>query len=598
MRQVRALLLAVALAATACSSNTEAASEVESTTTTDAPPPSTEQVAVDGGAVDGDKQDEATDSMIDFTSCGGASECAMVEVPLDYSEPDGEMVQIHVTRHTASGDRIGSLFLNPGGPGGSVELMVDGMGQWGPPGVTERFDLIGIDPRGTGKSGLADCNSDWLDDSVTYPTEDDGFADDVDTFIADFSEMAAECEAELGIAFLASLTTENAARDMETVRVALGDEPLNFLGYSYGTAIGSVYATLFPDAIRSMVLDGAVPTDPAESDTAAYGARFEEALVRLDIACDLWSACPVADVGLLNAIDQVRDELEANGEIGPLQPHTFERAVGSMIAIAPIMQEIAQGLAFAIDGDGEMLHAIGSGFLTPIPSGGFEEFSAANPAIICADGWQMAAGTADEVLAQVEETAAANPNIGPGSDVPCDLWPVFGEGIAPVNYTGSTPILVVGNTHDAFTPLESGVALVDELGVNATLLTWEGSDHTVVFGGADLCIDDHVIAYLYDGVMPADGTVCPMRGLVGVGYDDDGPVVINRITPGSPAEESGLLLGDVILRVDGIDIEIGSDWPDGPPGTEIEVLLEREGDAVEITMTRGFPVWELWRSVE
>ncbi len=591
--------VAIAVLASSCSSDAETedvAAPVEATT--EAPTPVTEAEATTTTvAADEEVDAETTGTAVVFASCGGASECALVDVPLDYLAPDGEMVQIHVTRHAATGDRIGDLFVNPGGPGGAVEDMVKGMGQFGPPVVNERFDLIGIDPRGTGTSGLADCNSDWLDDSVNYVTEDDGFADDIEAFVADFSEMAAECEEELGTDFLASLTTENAARDMETVRLALGGEPLNYLGYSYGTAIGSVYATIFPDTIRSMVLDGAVPTNPGEGDTVAYGARVEKTYVRLDKACDLWSACPVADIGLLNAIDQVREELKANGEIGALRPHTFERAIGAMVAIAPMMQDIAEGLALALDGDGGMLHSMGTDFLTQIPSGGFQEFSAAFPAIVCADGWKMAAGTADGLLDQAELTAAAYPNIGPGWDVPCDLWPVTGPGIAPVNYTGSTPILVVGNTHDPITPLESGEALVDELGPNATLLTWEGSDHTVALNWADRCIDDQVSAYLVDGLVPDAGTVCPMRGLVGLGFPES-PVVIDRVTPGSPSEDAGVLVGDLILEVDGKVIESATDVPDGPPGKEAVFLLERDGEEIELAITRGFPVWELWRSAD
>ncbi|MFW2383911.1 MAG: alpha/beta fold hydrolase, partial [Acidimicrobiales bacterium] len=498
-----------------------------------------------------------------------------------------------------TGDRVGSLFMNPGGPGFGAEDMIKGLSQFGPPPLTESFDLVGIDPRGTGKSRAIDCNSDWLDDTLVQLTPDDGFADDVDLYVEDFKEMAAECNAEYGVDYLASITTENAARDIETVRIALGDEPLNFVGYSYGTAIGSVYATLFPDAIRSMVLDGAVPTNPEVGDLDTFGANVEAALVHLDESCNRWSACPVGDVGLLKAIEIVRNQLEENGSIGPLQPHEFEAAVGTMVDAPILYQPVTEGLALALDGNGDFLSGFGKDFLTPTPTGGFVEHAGTFPAIICADGWNIRAGTVPELLDQAERTAAANPNVGSDVEIPCDLWPVTGEGIPAVNYTGAAQILVIGSTHDPITPLSASEQLTSDLGANATLLEWGGSSHTVAFNPMieNRCINDHVLAYLIDGDVPAT-TFCPMRGLVGIGWEDPEPVVISRVTPGSPAEDAGLRPGDLIVSIDGLPILTESDVVDGAPGDVVEFVVERDGTEIELAVTRGFPVWELWREAD
>lgn len=533
---------------------------------------------------------------VDFARCGQDSECAVFQVPLDYDAPFGKRVNLHVTRHRATGDRIGSLFLNPGGPGGSVMDMVDGMGQFGPPPIIERFDLIGIDPRGTGGSDLLDCNPNWEEDTLFEITPEDGLADDIDAFTADFADMASACEAEFDLEFLASLTTENAARDLEFVRLALDDEPLNYLGYSYGTAIGSVYATLFPDTVRAMILDGAVPNDPADSDIDGWALRHEQALLRLDRACDLWAECPVGNPGLLQTIEDVRGTMKRDGQIGPLRPHVLERAVGALVPVPAAMPDVAEGLAQALEGDGSMLADIGQSFLTPIPTGGFEEYTAAFPAIICADGWNLQAGTTAELLPQVERTLAASPVAGPYWETPCDLWPVTGSGIPPASYTGTAPILVIGNTHDPITPLVWSKALADDLGPNATLLTWDGSGHTAVFN-APGCIDEHAFAYLIDGTVPALGTICPLEGVVGLKFTSD-PVAVAGLIPGSPADDAGLEIGDRIVAINGNPISVLSDLPDSAASQTAEMLIERDGEEIELTIGRDLPVWELWRNAD
>jgi len=546
-------------------------------------------------AAPGDDESEvAAPNPLGFESCGQASDCAIVAVPLDYEAPEGEMTDLHVTRHLATGDRVGIIFVNPGGPGGSAEQMVKGLGNFGPAALTEQFDLVGIDPRGTGKSDPIDCNADWEEDSQEDFSPEDGFADDVETLLADFTEMATVCEETYGLDYLASITTENAARDIETIRVALGDEPLNYFGASYGTAIGSVYATLFPESIRSMVLDGAVPTNPLVGDVDRP-PRFEEALLRLDRACSDWDGCPLTDVGLLVAIEQVRDELRTNGTIGSLERHVFERAVGAVVPVPAAFVDIAQGLADALDGDGELLNNIGRDFLTPNESGGFEEYSGAGIAIICADGWNLASGTAAEVGPRLEETYIANPNAGPGFDVPCDLWPVTGPGIDPVNYVGTAPILVIGATDDAITPLVWSEQLVDELGSNASLLIREGSGHTSVFRGS--CIDDHVMSFFVNLESPAAGTTCVLRGLAGINFSSD-PVRIINLLPGGAAELAGIEAGDRVISADGEAVQLETDMPEGVPGSQVELVIERGDEELTFTITREPEPWESWRTAE
>jgi len=544
---------------------------------------------------------ESTDdqpSTAGFAPCGDGAECAVFEVPIDYATPDGPSTEIHVTLHQARGERIGAIFLNPGGPGGSVEDMVKGISNFGPPPLSDRFDIVGVDPRGTGKSTPVLCNDNWMDDVERGISVEDGLVDDIDAFLEDFDEMATTCEERYGVDYLASLTTENAARDIETVRIALGGEPLNYLGYSYGTAIGSVYATLFPNSIRSMVLDGAVPNAPASNTVELRGEHLEQALLQLDRSCELWDACPVGDAGLLESIETVRAQLRAGDSLEPLSLLTFEKAIGLMVAIRPAMQDVAQGLANALDGDGGLVHDIGSSQLTPIEDGGYAEVTSVGAAIICADGWEVESATADEILDQAETTAAAFPNVGPGWETPCDRWPVTGEGIMPAAYSGDAPLLVVGTTDDAITPYEWSEQLADELGPNATLLSWNGSDHTVAFSGSSRCIDDAVLAYLTELIVPDPGTTCVLRGLMGIGHNEVAPIIIDRITPGSPAEAADLRLGDIIISEDGTVLETVEDFVIGAAGDVVELVIERDGETMTVEVRRGTPVWELWRTDE
>jgi pimeloyl-ACP methyl ester carboxylesterase len=569
----------------------------DSTTAATTPSPTVESSdqpaeSVDAAPPDGSSAPSAGSVM--FEPCGAGLDCAMVDVPLDYVAPDGESVGIHVTRHVATGERVGTLFVNPGGPGFGAEEMVGGLGQFGPPPLTEAFDLVGIDPRGTGKSGEIDCNADDEADAarrLSYEPED------VDAFIADFVDLAETCEQKYGAEYLASLTTENAARDIESVRIALGDEPLSYYGASYGTAIGSVYATLFPDSVRAMVLDAAVPTDPGDGTYETLAAGYEDALVKLDTSCGLWEDCPLHNEGLLSTIDDVRQTLEDEGTIGSLDAATFNAAVGALFGHPDGLLDVAAGLAAAAAGNGSMLAQIGADQQATLVAGdGLVQYSGSKQAIVCADGWKMQNSTADQLAGQAARTAALAPNAGPGWETPCDLWPVTGPGIPGVDYTGSAPILVIGAEGDPITPLAWAEQLAADLGPNGTLLTFGGGGHVTAFRTPG-CIDDHVFGLLLELVSPPADARCEEFGLVGLGYPDS-PVIVDRVTTGSPAEGAGVQIGDEILEANGEPVSDYRDVPRGVIGDTLELVVDRDGERIEFTIVRGPAFWEYWRLAE
>lgn len=584
-----AALLVVALFGAACgSSDADADAEGSGDDLTEA------TVTTAGSTDEAAEDSAASTAQLDFAPCGGA-ECATLEVPLDYDDPDGETTPIHVTRSAAKGDRIGSLFVNPGGPGGAVGNMIVGMGRFGPPPIIEAFDLIGVDPRGTGESRPISCNDNLDEDLSRNIAVSDGLDDDVDAFTTDFAASAAICAANFDAGYLASITTENAARDLESVRLAIGGEPMNYLGYSYGTAIGALYATYYPDSVRSMVLDGGVPMGASALAVEERAGTVDEALRRLDLSCDLWIGCPIGEIGLLDAVDQVRSRVDLEGSVGPLRAHSLESAIGGIVTQPWVMPDVAEGLRRALNGSGDMLHGIGVSFTSETVDGDIQDFDAVAEAIICADGWGIAATAAADLLDQAEQTSL-NDATRPTWGVPCDLWPVQGQGMPSVEYSGDAPILVVGNTDDPITPLSWSEALVEDLGPNAELLTWNASAHTVVFQ-ASMCIDDHTIGYLLELVMPEPDTVCQLRGLIGLGFSQQ-PVVVDRVTPGSPSDDAGVLVGDQIVEMDGRQVESAADVLDGFVGAEVELTVERDGELVELSMVRGVPVWELWRTAD
>ncbi|MEM9035571.1 MAG: alpha/beta fold hydrolase [Actinomycetota bacterium] len=597
LRLSRAVLLALAMAliAGACAGDSSDADDAAAAAADSAATTVEEELAAPDTSLAEASDDvepyDPTTASLEFEGCGDGFECAMFDVPLDYDEPTGETVQIHITRQEASGERIGTLFLNPGGPGFGAEDMVRGLGQFGPPPVVEAFDLIGIDPRGTGRSGPIDCNTDDAADELRKLSFDDA---DLDEYIEDFRDLAATCEERYDLGYLASLTTVNAARDMESVRLALGGEPLNFYGASYGTAIGSVFATMYPDSIRTMVLDAAVPTDPADGTFESRAAEVELALTRLDTSCDLWLDCPVADVGLLEAIDEIAETLETEGSIGNLDHARFNAAIGALVPAPDWLFDVAPALAEALDGSGSALAQIGVGQLTRIPdSEALATNSGSTQAIVCADGWNLENSTVDELAGQAERTAAAAPNAGGAWETPCDLWPVTGAGIPAVSYRGDAPILVIGNEGDAITPLRWSEDLAAELGPGATLLVSEATGHTIAFQRPG-CVDDHVFALLLDEVLPEEGSRCGAPGLVGIGHTD-GPVVVTRVTSGSPAEAAGVQIDDRIIEANGSPVEFWYDMPQGSLGDPLDLVVDRGGEIVELSMVRGPTFHEFWR---
>lgn len=482
-------LVAGALVTAACvgadAERTERSSSSSTAPTTEpaTPPPSSEPVA--------------PPPLVEWSGCGDA-ECSTVEVPLDHSSPDGDTISLFVKRLPATGDRIGGLFFNFGGPGGGAADLITQFAI--PNSIRERFDIIGMDPRGVGQSTPLDCG---LDPATLYaadPTIED--ETDVAALIDISTRYANDCEAARG-AMLPHVGTNNVARDMDLIRAGMGDDQLSYVGYSYGTSIGQAYAELFPGRVRAMIIDGLVDPEPSGIDAAIDQAQgFETALASWASSCAGRSSCSFDDP--LAAVDQMLDRAEggvpSQGGARMLGPGEAAIALAYPLYNQALWPSLDAALSRAVAGDGSGMVALADGYTQ------LADFSIYF-AVSCLDStWPR---ETDEFLSRAKAADALAPRFGEAivnDYIRCAVWPVDPDPVGGVSANGAPPILVVSTTGDPATPYENGVVVADRL-VSGALLTYEGEGHTITFQG-NSCVDGIAASYLIDLVVPDDGARC------------------------------------------------------------------------------------------
>lgn len=485
----------------ACSPDRDATSATSATSpprpTTSAPPATTDERATPvTGFPEGWEPAPLAWRDCDLPRSG---ECATLRVPLDWDDPGGAEIDVAVGRIPASGDRIGPLLLNPGGPGGSgLEFL-----SYDPvsPALADRFDLVSWDPRGVGGSTAVTCG-DGVDDLLDADPDPDSDAEQaaLDRAAAGLSAECATEDAQL----LAHLGTADVVLDMEAIRRALGGEQLNYLGFSYGTQIGQQYAERFPTEIRAMVLDGVVdPSLGFEEFLLGQAAAFDAAFVGNATACADAGAqrCGVDD--LAAAYDEVRSRVEAAplpGGDRPVGPSVLATAAVQTGYGADGWQQLGPALAAALRGDGAPLWELAASYYD---FGAFTSYAA----VVCIDTPPPDGAAAFRAFA--DRARALSPRFG-GSVAnelaSCATWPSAAVGTpAPVVARGAPPILVVGNTGDTATPYANAVGVADSL-ASGVLLTVELQGHTAY--GANRCATTAIDADLIDLVVPAPGTVC------------------------------------------------------------------------------------------
>jgi len=426
-----------------------------------------------------------------------------VKVPLDYDNPTGPTIDIAVNEVPARqpADRIGALLVNPGGPGGSgTEFVASGLDLPGE--VLDRFDVVGFDPRGVGQSTKLSCGD------VTVPAflHLDSTPDTPDEQLAlDDGAMAVSDDcARAGGDLLRFMGTDNTVRDMDTIRQALGDAQLNYLGISYGSLLGLRYAQLFPHTIRAITIDGVIdPTQDFATGLRQQTTAFEKQTSAILDGCpDGGDGCPPG--GARAAYDELARRVEQAPLDGPngtsLGP--TELADAALIttyvpsAVPPFYAALSQGL----NGRAASMLQLTEVYRTSVD---FPAYTA----VECTDSPHPVGTEAYQAFAR--ELIGVSSRFGgtvANELLPCAYWETPVESIVgPVTAPDAPPILVVGTTGDAATPYQQAVDVAHTL-AHGRLITYQGNQHAAY--GASQCVADAEAAYFVDLQLPPEGTIC------------------------------------------------------------------------------------------
>jgi pimeloyl-ACP methyl ester carboxylesterase len=463
------------------------------------------------------------DQILTWKSCGDGAQCTTVTAPMDWDNPSADTdITLELTRHTAAGTAIGSLFVNPGGPGGSgYDFVHDSTSLDFAVGAAlqRNFDVIGWDPRGVGRSTPVYCYDDSeLDDFIfgiiDAPEESPEWKAEYTKQSIAFGKACAENTGEV----LGHIDTLSTVRDLDLMRALVGDTKLNYLGYSYGSEIGTTYIDTFPTKVGRVVLDGALdPTLTNFEVVKSQSAGFEQALHNYLKACPDIKGCPFTGVLTtdLARISKLYDALNKNpitaSDGRKMDGNVFDAAVSTALYskdywepyLTPMFTEVFAGktdTAFALAdfyfGRGEDGHYVDNSFESFVAIECLDYATETDPAVI---------------KEQNDELVAAAPTFNRPStvgDEVCANWPYpfTGEGPHSASGAGADPVLVVSTTGDPATPYEWGVSLSKQF-ENARLISYTGEGHTAYNKGS-ACVDSAVEDYLVKGVVPTGQVDC------------------------------------------------------------------------------------------
>ena len=449
-----------------------------------------------------------------WNDCGKGFQCTSIKVPRDYDDLTAGMLDLSLLRLPATDReaRIGSLVINPGGPGGSgVDFVRGGASQF-PKALREKFDIVGFDPRGVASSSPVRCIDDLDGLADVDPSPDD--ADEFEALVDQAHEYADAC-AERNAAILPYLSTEAVAQDLDQIRAAVGDEQLTYMGFSYGTLIGSMYADRFPGKIRAMVLDGALDPSISEADLRTGQAKaFEASLLRFFSWCSKKTSCAFHEGGKTK---KAFESLMAKIEKKPLRilRYAGRRRVGPGLAYSAVAgamydrkawPSLALALEWAKRGDGRLIVAISDPFRGRKENGSYSNMSDAYFSNTCLDFPTSTDPATYAARAETFRKIAPHFRAAAYNDLTCAFWSIPPQRTpAPASGAGAPPIVVVGSTGDPATPYAWSKALAKQL-ESGVMLTRKGDGHTGYFLSS--CIRKAIDPYLLDLTVPKDGLVC------------------------------------------------------------------------------------------
>lgn len=450
---------------------------------------------------------------IDWSACG-SNECGLLQVPIDYTSPGDGTITVAVERAPATGDRIGSLVVNPGGPGAPGTDVATDADSYFAPALREAYDIVGFDPRGTGESDPVDCLSDEELDAYVAADPDPDTDEEAEEYAETQDDFWEGC-VENSDALVGHVSTVEAARDMDVLRAVLGEDQLDYFGFSYGTRLGATYAELFPEQVGRFVLDGAVdPSLTTLEGSLSQAAGFETALRAYLADCVDGGDCFLGDSVEegLDTISGLLEEIDAE----PL-PTDDERdlEIGNAFygLVTPLYAKenwpyLDQGLQEALDGDGSTLLFL-SDFYGSREGGDYTDNSLEAISVInCTDDpFAVAPEEVPDYYDRFEEASPTFGRVFAWGLVACDGIPFEAAEPQPeIDGSGAAPIVVIGTTRDPATPYEEAVAMAEQL-ESGVLVSRDGDGHTA-YNRGNACIDDAVHAYLVDGEVPEDGLEC------------------------------------------------------------------------------------------
>jgi pimeloyl-ACP methyl ester carboxylesterase len=464
------------------------------------------------------------DQKLAWSGCeSGGLTCASATVPIDWAHPSAGTLKLALIRHvTTSTTRVGSLLLNPGGPGGSgYDMVSQSLTGATDSALRTSFDIVGWDPRGVGRSSPISCLGNSQMDAFLYavPSAPEGSDAWLASRVPIEKNYAAACVKNTG-ALLGHIDAESNARDMDLLRAVLGDSKLNYLGFSYGTFFGAHYAELFPKNVGRLVLDG--PVDPSITEPVDFTTQmggFESSFRAYIADCLAGSACPFSgtvDDALAQAralIATVGSESLTSADGRTLTLGTLGTAISYPLYSKDSWPDLSQMFQGLQKGSAVVAFQFADGYNGRNTNGQFSEQTNVYTAALCLDGVfpQTLAGT----RATMDTIDAAAPTIGAifsysdwvHVDIACQNWP-YAPVLHPeeIHAKGSAPIMVVGTTDDPATPYAGAVSLAKQL-ESGHLVTRKGEGHTA-YGSGNSCIDRTVDSYLVSGTIPAKDPLC------------------------------------------------------------------------------------------
>lgn len=449
--------------------------------------------------------------------CEETFTCATIEVPMNYANPDGETLEIEAIRLAASGsDPMGSLLINPGGPGASgYDAVLNNAAGISTERLRGSYDLIGFDPRGVKRSSPVECLSDDERDKFRaemFDLETKQGLSKARTAVANYASQCADNTGQK----LEHVDTESSARDMDIIRAVAGEDKLNYLGFSYGTSLGATYAEIFPANVGRMVLDGGIDQTLTSSEIVLGQAKgFERTLHAYAKSCLEQPSCPLSGTPD-EAVEQIRSLIESV-EQSPMTAENGRTVTSGLFVsglILPLYNDrnwpsLTAALEAAFKGNpSPMLHLADISATRQEDGSYSSNASAAFTSVNCLD-YPMNLGL-EEMRANAEQLDEASPTLGrflAYGALTCNAWPYDAEdGPSTVDASGANPIVVVGTTGDPATPYDWSVALAEQL-ESGVLLSWEGQGHTA-YGRSNDCIANAVDDYFIEGTVPKDGTRC------------------------------------------------------------------------------------------